>query len=63
MSVYCIETISYRFIRRGSLYKVIEEGVFEADVAKRVIREVLAGLIYIHDHGVIHRYKLILIFS
>ena len=56
MSVYCIETISYRFIRRGSLYKVIEEGVFEADVAKRVIREVLTGLNYIHEHGVLHRY-------
>ena len=56
MSIYCIETVSYRFIRRGSLYKVIEEGVFEADVAKRVIREVLTGLNYIHEHGVIHRY-------
>lgn len=58
-----MEIMLYRYISRGSLYKVIENGVFEADVAKRVIREVLTGLIYIHDHGVIHRYKLILIFS
>ena len=41
---------------RGSLYTVLKSGLFDIEAARRIIREVLLGLDYLHQHGIIHRY-------
>ena len=41
---------------RGSLYKVLKSGLFDIETARRIIREVLLGLDFLHQHGIIHRY-------
>ena len=41
---------------RGSLYHVMKsDGPFNDPDAKRIIREVVMGLVYLHKHGIVHR--------
>lgn len=50
-----MKLLNSRYIERGSVYNLIKSGVVTEDLGKRIIREVLMGLQYLHKMNVIHR--------
>ena len=43
------------YMECGSVYNLIKAGTITEDVGKRIIREVLMGLHFLHRNSVIHR--------
>ena len=55
MSMFRLYSIYCSYMECGSVYNLIKAGAITEEVGKRILREVLMGLQFLHNNNIIHR--------